>query len=343
MTINEIIRQVDENNPNAFSKATKVGWIAQLDGQIALDVMLMNIAEAEQFRYRLPEALDVTPLVGFPHDGIYALWLNVKIFAAQGETERYQNALQLYNAEHKSYVRWFAHTYAPAKGGSSAVTYYITAYGLAVQQGYSGSLDQWLEELKGEPGRDGTVAFDSLTAEQLAMLKGDDGLSAYALAVREGFDGSLEQWLESLQGESAYDLARQQGFDGSLERWLLSLKGETPQRGTDYWTPEDVAWMEQRMAQEAGKRHLPLTITVPASGWSGSGAPYTQTVSAAGILETDNPHYTVVYGTSASDRAAQRQAFICIDLLETAKGSVTLTCFDAKPGVDLTLQLEVNR
>lgn len=90
-------------------------------------------------------------------------------------------------------------------------------------------------------------------------------------------------------------------------------------------------------------KHLTPTITVPASGWSGSAAPYTQTVSAAGILETDNPHYTVVYGTSASDRAAQREAFVCIDLLETAKGSVTLTCFDTKPGADLELLLEVNR
>lgn len=49
--------------------------------------------------------------------------------------------------------------------------------------------------------------------------------SAYGLAVRHGFVGSEEEWLESLIGDSAYDLAVQQGFTGTLADWLASLVG----------------------------------------------------------------------------------------------------------------------
>ena len=67
-------------------------------------------------------------------------------------------------------------------------------------------------------------------------LSGDDGLSAYELALQEGFEGSLSDWLDSLNGMSgedglsAYKLAVSQGYEGTLNEWLASLKGE---RGRD--------------------------------------------------------------------------------------------------------------
>lgn len=60
---------------------------------------------------------------------------------------------------------------------------------------------------------------------------GNDGKSAYELAVEAGFMGSEAEWLESLtgpvgpQGESAYEIAKEKGFVGSEEDWLESLKG----------------------------------------------------------------------------------------------------------------------
>jgi hypothetical protein len=49
----------------------------------------------------------------------------------------------------------------------------------------------------------------------------------------------------------AYRLAVQNGFEGTLEEWLDSLKGDpgyTPVRGTDYWTEED----KQEIVNEFG-------------------------------------------------------------------------------------------
>ncbi len=57
-----------------------------------------------------------------------------------------------------------------------------------------------------------------------------NGLSAYEIAVKHGYEGSETQWLESLKGESAYEIAVRNGFIGTETEWLESLKG---QNGTD--------------------------------------------------------------------------------------------------------------
>ena len=57
--------------------------------------------------------------------------------------------------------------------------------------------------------------------------KGEDGKSAYELAVEEGFVGTLDEWLASLKGDeglSAYEVAVKNGFVGTEEEWLDSLK-----------------------------------------------------------------------------------------------------------------------
>lgn len=88
--------------------------------------------------------------------------------------------------------------------------------------------------------------------------------------------------------------------------------------------------------------HLEAQVTVTASGWSAS-APYTQAVNVNGILATDRVHWGVVYSGDAKRKLSQKEAFAMVDDLDSADGQVTFTCFEEKPDVDLTIQLEVNR
>lgn len=63
-------------------------------------------------------------------------------------------------------------------------------------------------------------------------IKGQDGApgkSAYEIAKDNGFDGTEQEWLESLVGEegkSAYEVAKDNGFEGTEEEWLQSLTME---------------------------------------------------------------------------------------------------------------------
>lgn len=42
-------------------------------------------------------------------------------------------------------------------------------------------------------------------------------------------------------GLSAYEIAVKNGFEGTEQEWLDSLQGYTPQREIDYWTEADKA------------------------------------------------------------------------------------------------------
>ena len=93
-----------------------------------------------------------------------------------------------------------------------------SAYELAVENGYRGTLEEWL-----------------------ASLSGNNGLSAYELAVENGYRGTLEEWLASLNGNnglSAYELAVENGYRGTEEEWLASLKGTAGDKGDDGNTPK---------------------------------------------------------------------------------------------------------
>ena len=71
--------------------------------------------------------------------------------------------------------------------------------------------------------------FDGTLEEWLESLNGNNGLSAFDLAVQQGFAGTEAEWLDSLEGDdgsSAFDLAVTEGFTGTLEEWLASLAGE---------------------------------------------------------------------------------------------------------------------
>ena len=58
--------------------------------------------------------------------------------------------------------------------------------------------------------------------------KGDEGPpgpSAYQLAVANGYEGTITEWIAELEGESAYEAAVAEGYTGTRPEWLESLKG----------------------------------------------------------------------------------------------------------------------
>ena len=71
----------------------------------------------------------------------------------------------------------------------------LSAYQIAVNNGFEGSQSEWLDSLKGS-----NFSFEDLTQEQKDTLKGENGLSAYQIAVNNGFEGSESEWLNSLKG-----------------------------------------------------------------------------------------------------------------------------------------------
>lgn len=116
-----------------------------------------------------------------------------------------------------------------------------SAYDVAKQNGFKGTINEWLKSLigpigpKGESGKDG---------ESIRGPKGERGYSAYDIAVNNGFNGSEVDWIKSLigkQGEPGKDGISIQGprgykgKDGQDGKKIVLIDGE---EGL-YWYYED--------------------------------------------------------------------------------------------------------
>lgn len=137
----------------------------------------------------------------------------------------------------------------------------LSAYEVAVENGFVGTESDWLESLKGADGTSVTI-LGSLANEgelpaignpgdayligsdlyvwnpilsdwqNVGQIKGDQGepgKSAYQVWLDLGNVGTESDFIASLKGTpglSAYEVAQLNGFTGTVTEWLESLKGE---------------------------------------------------------------------------------------------------------------------
>lgn len=95
-----------------------------------------------------------------------------------------------------------------AGGGQGPRGY--SAYEIAVQEGFIGTVDAWLASLEGEQGPQGLQGLQGLPGDP-----GADGDSAYQVALDNGFVGTEAEWLASLIGpEGPQGIQGIQGIQG---------------------------------------------------------------------------------------------------------------------------------
>lgn len=93
---------------------------------------------------------------------------------------------------------------------------------------------------------------------------------------------------------------------------------------------------------EAGAVTKHFMATIPASGWTEDAAPYTNVVSAAGILADDTPLCDVLISEAYITAEQEIEAWGTVYRISTDANSVTLYATD-KPAVDINIQMVVIR
>lgn len=128
--------------------------------------------------------------------------------------------------------------------------YGLNNYELAVSDGFTGTLTEYLESLHGESAYQLWLSLGNTGTEQdfLNSLKGVDGVngsngsSAYEIWINQGNTGSEQDFLDSLRGAdgfngdnglSSYQIWLNQGNTGSEQDFLTSLKGADGTNGVD--------------------------------------------------------------------------------------------------------------
>ncbi|MEQ1093128.1 YadA-like family protein [Acinetobacter johnsonii] len=162
---------------------------------------------------------------------------------------------------------WGATWYCPGTPGPQGPTGPAgadgdSAYQVAVNNGFIGTEEAWLESLQGATGAQGEQGLQGLQGEQgIQGVKGDTGAQGeqglQGLQGEQGIQGvkgdtgaTGAQGLQGVQGETgatgynAYQVAQVNGFNGTITEWLASLKGDmgnTGMTGATGFSAYDVA------------------------------------------------------------------------------------------------------
>ena len=90
-----------------------------------------------------------------------------------------------------------------SSGGLAVDVSGLSAYDVAVANGFVGTEAAWLASLKGERGTKGEPGQPGIQGEQ--GVQGEPGASAYEVAVNNGYEGTEEEWLSTLGIDVLYE------------------------------------------------------------------------------------------------------------------------------------------
>lgn len=124
------------------------------------------------------------------------------------------------------------------------------------------------EELKGKISSDNKIKGGNTV---VSGPQGKDGLSAYEVAVKNGYIGTEEEWLINLKGEKGDQ--GQQGIQGEKgdkgeqgeqgRQGEKGDKGDTPQKGTDYFTPEEIQEIKSNILDQVNQFSVLVVEELP--------------------------------------------------------------------------------
>jgi hypothetical protein len=142
-----------------------------------------------------------------------------------------------------------------------------------------------------------------------------------------------------IHGKSAYEIAVMLGFDGTVEEWLESLKGATPVKGKDYFTEEDVNGIIETVLQNIVINVQPAKlgeVKILANRWIGDASPYAQVVEVAGATENSQVDLT----PSVEQLAIFHDKDLAF-VTENDGGVITVYAVGQKPENDYTIQVTI--
>lgn len=123
MKIIEAINRIDALKHNTYSNSEKVAWLSSLDSMVKrLIIDTHEGGESVTFAgYDDSRDMDREMLVPAPFDEMYLQWLEARIDYANGEYDKYNNSILMYQASYEAYANHYNRNHMP-KG--TAIRYF---------------------------------------------------------------------------------------------------------------------------------------------------------------------------------------------------------------------------
>ncbi len=115
MTLMGAINHIDAVKPNGYSQTEKIKWLSTLDGIVKAEIIDTHEGgENVTFKgYDEMTALTQELLIPHPYDDVYIKWLEAQIDYANGEYNKYNNTITVYNKALADFEKAYNRTHMP--------------------------------------------------------------------------------------------------------------------------------------------------------------------------------------------------------------------------------------
>lgn len=121
MTIREAINRVDNLKFNTYSDNDKVEWLSRLDNSVKnliIDTHEGWESSSAFMGYGDTTDMDTVLLVPAPFDEIYLRWLEAQIDYHNGEFDKFNASIIMYNTAFDAYANFYNRNHMPRNRGS---------------------------------------------------------------------------------------------------------------------------------------------------------------------------------------------------------------------------------
>lgn len=100
MTVSEAITVTERAMPGAATREEKLRWLTEVDGTVKAEILDgYEDGGADAVSYGEDTPPDTVLLIPPPYDSAYLFYIESRTELAQGEYERYNNAVMMFSAE----------------------------------------------------------------------------------------------------------------------------------------------------------------------------------------------------------------------------------------------------
>ena len=119
MKINEAINRLDSLQRNTYTESDKIAWLSRLDSMVKLQIIDAHEGgKCKPFAgYTEDTPLDTVLLIPDPYDEVYLRWMEAQIDYHNGEYDKYNNAIIMFNASFEAYRDYYISTHKPVSHG----------------------------------------------------------------------------------------------------------------------------------------------------------------------------------------------------------------------------------
>ena len=115
MKIIEAIRRLDALKFNTYTQSDKIEWLSRLDNMVKKHIIDTHEGAEEVTFIGYDDSTDLEKemLVPAPYDEVYLRWMEAQIDYYNGEYDKYNNAIIMFNTSFEAYEAYYNRCHLP--------------------------------------------------------------------------------------------------------------------------------------------------------------------------------------------------------------------------------------